>query len=80
MNMFKKATLLPAVVAAVLLAGCATTAEVEEARMLAQQAMDAAKAADSHAKAAMESADRANACCAANTERLERAMERSMRK
>ena len=73
--------------ASTLLVGCATSGQLGEVRDLAQRALDEARAAqskanmaDNHAKAAMQSADKAGTCCAANTERIERAMERSMSK
>lgn len=88
-------TLLPFVVAA-LLTGCASTnsADMETMRDMAQQAMDRATAAEAMAKqasgkadaanrnaaAAMEAARDAQACCQANTRRINRAFEESMQK
>jgi hypothetical protein len=49
-----------------ILGGCATTQQVEEAKALAQQAMDKANAAQ--------------ACCDANTDRVNRMYQKIMSK
>lgn len=49
-----------------MLGGCATTAQVESARALAQQALDKANAAQ--------------ACCDANTDRVNRMYQKIMSK
>jgi hypothetical protein len=55
-----------AILTAGILGGCATTAQVEEARGLAQQALDKANAAQ--------------ACCDANTDRINRMYQKTMSK
>lgn len=55
-----------AVLTAGILGGCATTQQVEEARALAQQALDKANAAQ--------------ACCDANTDRVNRMYQKMMSK
>ena len=55
-----------AVLTAGILGGCATTAQVEEAKALAQQALDRANAAQ--------------ACCDANTDRVNRMYQKIMSK
>jgi len=67
-------------IAAVVLTGCASSAEVNEIRGMAQQAMDAANQASQDANAAMNAAGNAQACCQSNKARINRAFEDSMRK
>jgi len=67
-------------IAVSLLAGCASTSDLNEVRSLAQQAMDAADQASQDANAAMNAASNAQACCQANKARINRAFEDSMRK
>ena len=55
-----------ALLTAGILGGCATTAQVESARALAQQALDKANAAQ--------------ACCDANTDRVNRMYQKIMSK
>ena len=55
-----------ALLTASMLGGCATTAQVESARALAQQALDKANAAQ--------------ACCDANTDRVNRMYQKIMSK
>jgi hypothetical protein len=55
-----------ALLTAGILGGCATTAQVEEAKALAQQALDKANAAQ--------------ACCDANTDRVNRMYQKIMSK
>ena len=55
-----------AVLTAGILGGCATTQQVEEAKALAQQALDKANAAQ--------------ACCDANTDRVNRMYQKIMSK
>ncbi|HSQ07771.1 MAG TPA: alanine-zipper protein [Chromatiaceae bacterium] len=55
-----------ALLTAGMLGGCATTAQVEEAKALAQQALDKANAAQ--------------ACCDANTDRVNRMYQKIMSK
>lgn len=55
-----------ALLTAGMLGGCATTAQVEEAKALAQQALDKANAAQ--------------ACCDANTARVDRMYQKIMSK
>ena len=78
----------------VALSGCASTNEMDELRKMAADAMAAAQqaqaaadraqaAADSaagEAASAMQRADEANACCKANTERMNRMFKKSMQK
>ncbi|MBY4676276.1 Lpp/OprI family alanine-zipper lipoprotein [Marinobacterium arenosum] len=80
--------LLP-LVAAGLIAGCASTShsEMDSMRTMAQDAMERANAAAAKADQAsrdaamaMEAAKKAQACCEANTQRINRAFEDSMRK
>ncbi len=87
--------LIPLVVAA-LVTGCASTNSADMVAMqdMAKQAMDRAAAAEAMAKqasskadaanrnaaAAMEAARDAQACCQANTRRINRAFEQSMQK
>ena len=64
---FKLASLTAvAVLTAGILGGCATTAQVEGAKALAQQALDKANAAQ--------------ACCDANTDRVNRMYQKIMSK
>jgi hypothetical protein len=64
---FKLASLTAvAVLTAGILGGCATTQQVEEAKALAQQALDKANAAQ--------------ACCDANTDRVNRMYQKIMSK
>ena len=64
---FKLASLTAvAVLTAGILGGCATTAQVEEAKALAQQALDKANAAQ--------------ACCDANTDRVNPMYQKIMSK
>lgn len=90
-----KPQVIPLILAA-LLAGCASTnsADMESMREMAKQALDRAQAAQSMAQqasskadaasrdaaAAMEAARDAQACCQANTRRINRAFEQSMQK
>ncbi|MCV6590432.1 MAG: alanine-zipper protein [Marinobacterium sp.] len=69
-----------ALLTATLMAGCASTSELNEVRSLAQQAMDAAGQASQDANAAMNAAGNAQACCQSNRARINRAFEDSMRK
>jgi outer membrane lipoprotein-sorting protein len=55
-----------AVLTAGMLGGCATTSQVEEAKAMAQQALDKANAAQ--------------ACCDANTDRVNRMYQKIMSK
>ena len=55
-----------AILTAGILGGCATTQQVEEAKALAQQALDKANAAQ--------------ACCDANTDRVNRMYQKIMSK
>lgn len=71
-----------------------STSEMESLREMAQQAMSRAQAAESKAQqassqaarasrdaaAAMKAAQEAQACCQANTQRINRAFEESMKK
>ena len=75
------------ILAAGLATGCATTSELEAVRAEAAAAKADAAAAKSAAAQAQATADRAersaadaNSCCQANTERLERAFTRGLRK
>lgn len=79
-----------------LLTGCASshTSTLNEMREMAQQAMERAQSAEAMAQqasakadaasqdaaAAMEAARDAQACCQANTRRINRAFEQSMQK
>ena len=74
--------------------GCANTEEMNELRQMASDAMTAAQQAQgaanraqstadgaaSQAAEAMRRADEANACCKANTERMNRMFKKSMQK
>jgi outer membrane murein-binding lipoprotein Lpp len=75
------------VVAPVLLAGCATTADLEKVRATADQAnataQRAAQTADeakTMASQAAQKAEDAQTCCNHNTERLNRMFRKSMYK
>ncbi len=77
-----------------LASGCATTEQLEEVRGIANEALsqaqvanqkaDEANAAASNAGAtasqALDAAQSAQACCDANTEKLDRMFEKAMRK
>lgn len=74
-------------VAALTLGACASNTEIEKAQTMAQQAIDAASRATSAAEQASEKADRAmqaaqesQRCCDANSEKMERLLERGMSK
>ena len=74
--------------------GCANTEEMDQLRQMASDAMSAAQQAQSaasraqstadgaatQAAEAMRRADEANACCKANTERMNRMFQKSMQK
>ncbi len=92
----KRSVALIPLVALALLSGCATTSttEINSIRDSAQAALDRAEAAEAKAQqaleraasasrdaaAAMEAARDAQACCQANTQRINRAFEESMKK
>lgn len=61
-----KILLAGAAASALLLSGCATTSQLEEVKAMAQKAQD--------------TADAANQCCKANTEKLDRMFKKSMYK
>ncbi|MGH8646877.1 MAG: Lpp/OprI family alanine-zipper lipoprotein [Gammaproteobacteria bacterium] len=77
-----------------LMAGCATTSQLEEVRATANnalsearaagtkadEALSAANSASSAAQAAQQAADNAQACCNDNADKLDRMFERAMRK
>ncbi|MEH6578050.1 MAG: Lpp/OprI family alanine-zipper lipoprotein [Amphritea sp.] len=67
--------------------GCASTSELNDVRTMAEQAMamsqqadDRAASADAQAKQAMQAAQDAQTCCLQNSEKIDRAFERSMQK
>ncbi|MGB0466255.1 MAG: Lpp/OprI family alanine-zipper lipoprotein [Pontibacterium sp.] len=85
----KLSYILIPLLAAVLMTGCASTSmtEMQSLQDMAQQAMDKAEAADAKAQLALdrasdasEAAQKAQACCEANTQRINRAFEASMQK
>ncbi len=77
-----------------LMAGCATTGQLEEVRATANSALSEARAAGTKADEAMNNAtsamsaseqaqraaDNAQACCNDTTDKLDRMFERAMRK
>lgn len=77
-----------------LMAGCATTSQLEEVRATsnnalsearaagtkADEAMNTANSAMSAAEQAQRAADNAQACCNDNADKLDRMFERAMRK
>ena len=77
-----------------MLGGCATVEQVNEAKSLAESAQAAAQAAAAAAdsataaanqamdaaKAAQAAADAANACCSENSSKLDRMFEKAMQK
>lgn len=77
-----------------LMAGCATTGQLEEVRATANNALSEARAAGTKADEAMSTAtsavsageqaqraaDNAQACCNDTTDKLDRMFERAMRK
>ncbi|WP_111641260.1 alanine-zipper protein [Marinimicrobium alkaliphilum] len=70
-----------------LATGCASNAAIEEAQSDAQRALEVAEEAQrtaqqaaEAARAAQRSADAAQRCCDANTEKLDRALERMQQK
>ncbi|MCY4209791.1 MAG: Lpp/OprI family alanine-zipper lipoprotein [Gammaproteobacteria bacterium] len=77
-----------------MLGGCATVEQVDEAKSMAESAQAAAQAAAAAAdsataaanqamdaaRAAQAAADAANACCSENSSKLDRAIEEIMRK
>ena len=77
-----------------MLGGCATVEQVNEAKSLAESAQAAARAAAAAAdsataaanqamdaaKAAQAAADAANACCSENSSKLDRMFEKAMQK
>lgn len=78
----KATTLAVALMTSLLLGGCASTSssEMNSVRAMAEQAMQRAQAAEAKADQAMRAAQEAQACCAANTQRINRAFEESMKK
>lgn len=87
MNSLRVKALGLSALAAVLLSGCATTGQLEEVRAMAAAAQDSAAKAEQSAASAQATADRAeasaqdaNSCCAANSERIERAFQKALRK
>ena len=77
-----------------VLGGCANTAEMDQLRQMASDAMTAAQQAQqdasraqatadsaaAQASDAMQRAEDANACCQANTERMDKMFKKSMMK
>lgn len=70
-----------------LLAGCASTSEIEQARTdseraleVAQEARQLAQEASRKADSAQSSADSANQCCQDQQQKLDRALERMQQK
>jgi outer membrane murein-binding lipoprotein Lpp len=86
----KKTILFATVLAATLLSGCATDqmkkdiADAKSAAAAAQQSADAAAAtadaADSKADRALSAAQEAQACCDANSEKIDRMFHKAMMK
>lgn len=73
--------------AVITLTGCVSTSELESVRAQADQALAvarraeaAAEAANRRADSAMRAAQEAKTCCATNSEKIDRAMERGMGK
>jgi outer membrane murein-binding lipoprotein Lpp len=86
-NTFRMKTLGLVALAGALVSGCATNGDIEEVRKMAADAQAASSRAEQAASSAQATAERAeasaqdaNSCCAANTEKLERVFQRSMRK
>ncbi len=87
-----KASILAAVLA--LASGCATTEQINAIKATADQALSTANSASSAADRALStanqaldaardaqaSADAAQACCKANTDKIDRMFEKAMRK
>ncbi len=78
---------LSVILLAGVMTGCASTAEMSEVRMMAEQAMAMSKqaatqaeSADMHAGEAMKAAQEAQTCCMKNSEKIDRAFERAMQK
>lgn len=70
-----------------LLAGCASTSDIEQAQsdseralQVAEEAKQIAEEASRKADSAQSSADSANQCCQENKQKLDRAMERMQEK
>jgi sensor c-di-GMP phosphodiesterase-like protein len=70
------------VIAGLILGGCASTSssEMSSVREMAERAMQRAEAAEAKADQAMRAAQDAQSCCAANTQRINRAFEEAMKK
>ncbi len=91
-NTLTKVTFFAAVL--MLLGGCATVEQVNEAKSMAENAQAAAAAAAAAAdsataaadqamdaaRAAQAAADAANACCSENSSKLDRMFEKAMQK
>jgi len=63
-----------------LLSGCATTAQLEEVRGIANQALTEARGASQAAADAKAAADAAQACCNETQQKLDRMFERTQLK
>ena len=70
-----------------VMSGCATTQQLEEVRAIAEGASSSASNAASQASSALSTAnkalsaaDAAQACCDANTSKIDRAFEQTMKK
>lgn len=62
------------------LTGCATTRDLDTLKVHVEQAQASADAAAAAAAKAQAAADAAQACCNANTERMDRMFKQSMNK
>ncbi len=79
--------LLIIVASALLVTGCASTSEINEAKSAAERAMEAAnravsmaEAAEAKAEQALREAQQAQMCCNENSEKMQRMLERNMSK
>lgn len=93
-NLTRVATAVMAAAIITLASGCASTEQIEEIQRMAREAKGAAERAErtanraestansaaSQAQQALQAANEAQACCTANSEKLDRMFKKSMTK
>ena len=83
MNRISAFSIAAALAASTLLSGCATDQmkqDIAEARTMAENAQNSADSANAKADAAMDAAQAAQACCNANSEKIDRMFRKAMTK
>jgi hypothetical protein len=83
MKRYSALSFASALAVTVMLSGCATDQmkkDIADTRAMAEQAQSSADQAQSTADAAMRSASEAQACCDANSEKIDRMFRKAMTK